>query len=66
MAHDMQREKLAHIIEQNNAHNAQQQYAQQQYHHQQAASMNQSSQGLNKAFSKVLNTLSNDNANFSR
>ena len=28
--------------------------------------MNQSNSGLNKAFSKVLNTLSNDNANFSR
>lgn len=35
-------------------------------HYSQSASMNQSNSGLNKAFSKVLNTLNNDHINFSR
>ena len=72
MTHDLQREKLANMIEQNHVnHTAVQGYSQQMgqqpiSHYSQSGSMNQSNSGLNKAFSKVLNTLNNANTNFSR
>lgn len=65
----MQSEKMAGMMEPERqyTHHQQQQMAGEPIsHYSQSGSMNQSNSGLNKAFSKVLNTLNNDNTNFSR
>lgn len=71
MGHDMGHMEMQGAPQANNA--AMQQFNQQVgpggepiSHYSQSASMNQSNSGLNKAFSKVLNTLNNDHINFSR
>ena len=68
--HDMGGDKIVNMMDVGHP-SALQQFNQQMgsepiSHYSQSASMNQSNSGLNKAFSKVLNTLNNDHINSDR